>query len=184
MKCAGLNMSFQTLLVKSSFALVLLFFTVSSALANVSVQLKSSHEGWVNTGLNAAKGDEILVSTQGSLDIGLEAPMEGRQLIWIRFGNDGDVFQLTFNDEIVTANDDGALQVAFLNPPNVVLGNRQGKLNSSYKMLPETALDFTISAKKLNGSQLEQTTLAPNFAKAKTNARLVKCQLALITFGT
>ena len=167
-------MSFQALLVKSSFALVLLFFAVSSALANVSVQLKSSHEGWINTGLKAAKGDKILVSTQGSLDIGLEAPMEGRQLIWIRFGNDGDVFQLTFNDEIVTANDNGALQVAFLNPPNVVLGNRQGKLNSSYDMLPEAALDFTISAKKLDGFQLEQTTLAPNFARAKRNARLVK----------
>ena len=171
---AGLNMSIKELLVKSSFALALLFFTVSGALANVSVQLKSSHEGWVNTGLKAAKGDKILVSTQGSLDIGLEAPMEGRQLIWVRFGNDGEVFQLTFNDEIVTANDNGTLQVAFLNPPNVVLGNRQGKLNSLYDMLPETALDFTISAKKLNGAQLEQTTLAPSFAKAKRNAKLVK----------
>ena len=174
MNCAGLNMSFKKLFFKSSFALTLLFFTVSSALANVSVQLKSSHEGWVNTGLKAAKGDKILVSTQGSLDIGLEAPMEGRQLIWVRFGNDGEVFQLTFNDEIVTANDNGTLQVAFLNPPNVVLGNRQGKLNSLYDTLPETVLDFTISVNKLNGAQLEQTTLAPSFAKANRNAKLVK----------
>ena len=161
-------------LINSSLAVALLFFTLSGALANVSVQLKSSHEGWINTGLEATKGDKILVSAEGSLDIGLEAPMEGRHLIWVRFGNDGDVFQLTFNDEIIIANDDGLLHVAFLNPPNVVLGNRKGKLNSSYKMIPETDLDFKISAAKLSGGELDQTAFAQSLAEAERNAELLK----------
>ena len=174
MFCSRLDGLIKNLLLTSAIAFALLFFSLSGSLANTSVQLKSSHEGWINTGVEAAKGEKILVSVEGSLDIGLAAPMEGRHLIWVRFGKNGDVFQLTFNDEIVTANGNGALQVAFLNPPNVVLSNRQGKLNSSYYTLPETGLDFTISAKKLHGSQPEQTTLAPSFAKAKKNAKLVK----------
>ncbi|HAK98258.1 MAG TPA: hypothetical protein DCP14_02820 [Rhodobiaceae bacterium] len=174
MFCLELDRSINRLLVASPIALVLLFVTLSGTLANVSVHLKSSHEGWINTGLEAAKGDKILVSVEGSLDIGLAAPMEGRQLIWVRFGNDGDVFQLTFNDEIITANNVGLLHVAFLNPPNVVLGNRKGKLNSSYKMIPETDLDFKVFAAKLGGFRPDQTKFAKSLAKAERNAELVK----------
>ena len=174
MSCLELDRSINRLLVASPIALVLLFFTLSGTLANVSVNLKSSHEGWINTGLKAAKGDKILVSVEGSLDIGLAAPMEGRQLIWVRFGNDGGVFQLTFNDEIVTANNVGLLHVAFLNPPNVVLGNRKGKLNSSYKMIPETDLDFKVFAAKLGGFRPDQTKFAKSLSKAERNAELVK----------
>ncbi len=136
MFCSEISGSVKSSLINSFLALALFVFSLSGALANVSVQLKSSHEGWINTGLEAVKGDKILVSAEGSLDIGLEAPMEGRHLIWVRFGGNGEVFQLTFNDEIIIANDDGLLHVAFLNPPNVVLGNRKGELNSSYKMIP------------------------------------------------
>ena len=169
-----ISRSIKSSLINSSLALTLFVFSLSCALANVSVQLKSSHEGWINTGLEAAKGDKILVSAEGSLDIGLKAPMDSRHLIWVRFGDNGEVFQLTFNDEIINANDNGVLHVAFLNPPNVVLGNRKGKLNSSYKMIPETDLDFKISAAKLNGSQLDKTAFAQSLAKAERNAELAK----------
>ena len=130
MFCSEISRSIKSSLINSSLALTLFVFSLSCALANVTVQLKSSHEGWINTGLEAAKGDKILVSAEGSLDIGLKAPMDSRHLIWVRFGDNGEVFQLTFNDEIINANDNGVLHVAFLNPPNVVLGDRKGKLNS------------------------------------------------------
>ena len=174
MFCSEISGSTKSSLINSSLALALFVVSLSSALANVSVQLNSSHEGWINTGLEAVKGDKILVSAEGSLDIGLEAPMEGRHLIWVRFGGNGEVFQLTFNDEIIIANDDGLLHVAFLNPPNVVLGNRKGELNSSYKLIPETDLDFKISAAKLSGGQLDHTAFAQKLAKAERNAELVK----------
>ena len=174
MFCSEISGLIKSSLINSLLVLAFLFFNHSDSLANVSVQLKSSHEGWINTGLEAAKGDKILVSAEGSLDIGLEAPMEGRHLIWVRFGDDGEVFQLTFNDEIIIANDNGLLQVAFLNPPNVVLGNRKGKLNSSYEMIPETDLDFKISAAKLSEFRLDQTAFAQSLAKAERNAELVK----------
>ena len=173
MFCSAMNGSIKRSLINNSLALVLCVFSLSGALANVNVQLKSSHEGWISTGLEAAKGDKILVSAEGSLDIGLKAPMDSRHLIWVRFGDNGEVFQLTFNDEIINANDNGVLHVAFLNPPNVVLGNRKGKLNSSYKMIPETDLDFKISAANLSGSQLDQTAFAQSLAKAERNAELL-----------
>ena len=173
MFCSEISRSIKSSLINSSLALTLFVFSLSCALANVSVQLKSSHEGWINTGLEAAKDDKILVSAEGSLDIGLKAPMDSRHLIWVRFGDNGEVFQLTFNDEIINANDNGVLHVAFLNPPNVVLGNRKGKLNSSYKMIPETDLDFKISAANLSGSQLDQTAFAQSLAKAERNAELL-----------
>ena len=101
MFCSEISGSTKSSLINSSLALALFVVSLSSALANVSVQLNSSHEGWINTGLEAVKGDKILVSAEGSLDVGLEAPMEGRHLIWVRFGGNGEVFQLTFNDEII-----------------------------------------------------------------------------------
>ena len=87
MFCSEISRSIKSSLINSSLALTLFVFSLSGALANVSVQLKSSHEGWINTGLERAKGDKILVSAEGSLDIGLKAPMDSRHQK--RFGDNG-----------------------------------------------------------------------------------------------
>ena len=62
MFCSEISGLVKSSLINSFLALALFVFSLSGALANVSVQLKSSHEGWINTGLEVAKGDKILVS--------------------------------------------------------------------------------------------------------------------------
>jgi len=75
------------------------------------INISQHRDTWLATGIEAKKGDHISLVAEGAWDAGLGRPLEPKNSLWIRIGQEGPATNLRQNSQTFIAKDDGAVEV-------------------------------------------------------------------------
>jgi hypothetical protein len=127
--------------------------------ARVHVTLENAMAGWVASGLHVARGDEVALFADGTLEA-LGLVFEPRFLVWYRVGEDGDAGNLAANQDTFVAQAPGEVFVT-VRPPGMYWPDRRGTYPEGFSAAPPVPVKFDIELVRFNGTAADGlTTLA------------------------
>jgi hypothetical protein len=114
------------------------------------VTIDNAMAGWVASGLQVAKGDEVALFADGKLEAqGLV--LEPKFLVWYRVGEAGDAANLVANQDTFVAPADGGIFVT-VRPPGVYWPDRRGTYPDGFSAAPAVPVNFQIDLVRFNGT--------------------------------
>ncbi|MEZ5551391.1 MAG: DUF3047 domain-containing protein [Pseudomonadales bacterium] len=118
--------------------------------ARASLKISNAMSGWLASGIQVARGDELTLFGSGVLDAeGLK--LEPRHLLWYRIGADAEARNFSANQETFTADADGEIFLT-LRPLGVYWPDSRGTYPQGFAAAPAVPVDFRIDIVRFQDS--------------------------------
>ena len=75
------------------------------------INISQHQDVWLDTGITAKEGDYVSLIAEGTWDAGLGRPLEPKNILWVRIGENGHAFNLRHNSQTFIADHEGTVEI-------------------------------------------------------------------------